>query len=68
MLNEANPNIEFRNSKQFSNYQNPNVPNIIVKRFIRLCFEHLEIRISNLFRISCFRFRIFVIRMALPVV
>ena len=25
------------------------------------CFEHLEIRISNLFRVSCFGFRIYLL-------
>jgi TolA-binding protein len=49
-----NPNIEYRNLKQCSNYQNPNYQNE------RGNFGHLKIGILDLFRISDFGFRILI--------
>src|SRR3989344_8188779 len=46
---EENPNIETRNSKQFSKYKFSNGQNF---------FEFWNFENSNLFRISCFGFRI----------
>jgi hypothetical protein len=57
--------FEYRNPKfeTISNDQNLNDQNILItpmalKNFFA-CFELLDIRISDLFRISCFGFRIY---------
>jgi len=56
--------FEYRNPKfeTISNDQNLNDQNILITRWPKdffACFNLLDIRISDLFRISCFGFRIY---------